>query len=129
MYLAFFILLATRNAKTYYAGPIYPLMLAGGAVAVEQLLRWTRRAWPRTVAASALVLTGAATAPMTLPVLPVETFIRYQEVLLGGPPGSSEQKDVGALPQQFADMFGYHCYPSFSGVVFFGDGDDHLRYS
>jgi hypothetical protein len=43
---------------------------------------------------------------MTLPVLPVETFIRYQQLVLGGTLGSSENKDVGVLPQQYADMFG-----------------------
>jgi hypothetical protein len=106
MYLAFFTLLVTRNAKPYYAGPIYPLMLAGGAVAIEQLLERTRRVWPRAAVATILFVGGAALAPMTLPVLPVESFIQYQHRLLGGTLPSSEQKDVGPLPQHFADMFG-----------------------
>ncbi len=104
MYLAFFVLLVTSNSKPYYAGPIYPLMLAGGAVFIEVLLR-NRHLWTRIALPAVLALTGAAVAPMALPVLPVETFIRYQE-LFGGPPGSSEQKEIGVLPQGYADMFG-----------------------
>jgi len=105
MYVAFLLLLLTRNAKPYYAGPIYPLMLAGGAVYIEQLLARTRRAWPRIAIPIALALTGAAVAPLTLPVLPVETLVGYLQ-LFGGPPPSSEQKSIGVLPQQYADMFG-----------------------
>jgi hypothetical protein len=106
IYLAFLAVLLTRNGKPYYAATIYPLMLAGGAVATERLLAWTTRAWPRVAIVATLAVGGVVTAPMTLPALPVETFIRYQEFALGGPPGSSENKEVGPLPQHFADMFG-----------------------
>ncbi len=105
MYVALFLLLVTRNAKPYYAGPIYPLMLAGGSVAVARLLARLRWRWPRVAIPAALALGGAAVAPMTLPVLPVETLVDYLE-LFGGPPPSSEQKSIGALPQHYADMFG-----------------------
>lgn len=106
MYLALFAVLVTRNAKPYYAGPIYPLMLAGGGVAVELLIARTRKGWPQFVVVVLLVVSGATLAPMALPVLPVETFIRYQHRLLGGTIPSSEQKEVGPLPQHYADMFG-----------------------
>jgi len=106
MYLAFLAVLLTRNAKPYYAGPIYPLMVAGGAVFFEQLLSRARHSWPAVAVVSVFVIGGAALAPMTLPALPVETFIRYQSFVLGGPLGSSENKEVGPLPQHYADMFG-----------------------
>lgn len=105
MYLSILLIFVTRNAKPYYMGSIYPLMLAGGAVAIERLLAPTRRAWPSIAVGASLILLGAATAPITLPILPVETLVRYFE-WLGGPPPSSEQKTIGVLPQHFADMFG-----------------------
>ncbi len=106
MYLTLFVLFIARNAKPYYAGPIYPLMLAGGAVFLEQLVSRAQRSWPAFAVASVFAIGGAALAPMTLPVLPVETFLRYQNFVLGGPLGSSEQKAVGPLPQHYADIFG-----------------------
>ena len=106
LYLAVFLLVVTRNGKPYYMGAIYPLMLAGGAVALDQFLKRTTRAWPRSALATVFVLAGAVLAPMNLPVLPVTTFISYQELLLGGAPESSEEKEVGPLPQRYADMFG-----------------------
>ena len=106
MYLAFFALIVLRNAKPYYVGPIYPLMIAGGAMAVGQMLAGARRGWLRAVVIIVFVVSGAAMALMTLPLLPVETFIKYQQQLMGGTLASSEQKEVGVLPQHYSDMFG-----------------------
>jgi len=49
---------------------------------------------------------GLAAAPMTLPILPVETFIRYQKII-SLTPSSGEHQTLGALPQYYADMFGW----------------------
>ncbi len=46
------------------------------------------------------------TAPLTLPVLPVETFIRYSQAIgIGGV--QTEKQRLGRLPQHYADMFGW----------------------
>jgi hypothetical protein len=99
--LAVFIL---QQSKAYYLTPAYPLLLAGGAVLIE---RWTSRL-PRlrTVVPALLLLGGAALAPMALPVLPVDGFIAYSRAL-GVRPDSGERHEMGALPQHFADMFGW----------------------
>jgi len=47
------------------------------------------------------------TAPLAIPVLPVETFIRYQRAL-GFTPSAGEKSRLGPLPQHFADRFGWH---------------------
>jgi hypothetical protein len=49
---------------------------------------------------------GAVALPFALPVLPVTKFIAYQAAL-GQKPTSSEKKQLGALPQQYADMHGW----------------------
>ena len=62
------------RGRPYYLAPAYPLLMAGGAVALEAWL--PRLAKPAFAAA---VLAGAAlTAPLFLPVLPIEAFIAYQ---------------------------------------------------
>ena len=52
------------------------------------------------------MLAGAPLLPFALPVLPVETFIRYQAAL-GRQPHTDERQRMGLLPQQYADMFGW----------------------
>ena len=76
--------------------------MAGGAVALEA---WLPRLGQAALAA--FVPTGAAlTAPLVMPVLPIETFIVYQR-WLGLQPNTGERIKLGMLPQYFADMFGW----------------------
>ena len=44
--------------------------------------------------------------PLALPVLPPETFIKYSKTL-GLSPSVGERHEMGALPQHYADMFGW----------------------
>ncbi len=90
------------RGRPYYLAPAYPLLMAGGAVALEAWL--PRLAKP---AFAALVLAAAAlTAPLFLPVLPVDDFIGYQRAL-GIKPSTGERLRLGELPQYYADMFGW----------------------
>ena len=90
------------RGRPYYIGPAYPLLIAGGAVALEAWL--PRLAKP--VFAGAVVAVGMLTAPLFLPVLPIETFLAYQQTL-GIKPSTGERLKLGALPQYYADMFGW----------------------
>ena len=93
------------KAKFYYVVPVYPMLFAAGAIAFERAtsvrLRWSRAAY-----AALVVITGAALAPLSLPILPVETFVRYQKAIHMQPPEFEHQQN-GPLPQWFADEFGW----------------------
>jgi hypothetical protein len=91
------------KAKSYYMAPAYPMLFAAGAIVLERFLR---RALPRAAVLTAAVAGGAALAPLTLPVLPVERFIAYQRKL-GVDPPRTERHLMGALPQHFADQHGW----------------------
>jgi hypothetical protein len=93
------------KGKNYYLAPIYPMLLAGGAVAFEQgtKLRWK---WTRMIYVLLVVVTGALLAPISAPILPPETYLRYQKALHLEPP-KAENQPTGALPQYFADEFGW----------------------
>jgi len=101
-FIALFIEFVVMKGKVYYIGPAYPMLFAAGAIVVDRALapRW------RPAVVGALVTGGALIAPMALPILPVETFIRYQERLHLAPPRTESMK-LGVLPQQYADMFGW----------------------
>jgi hypothetical protein len=53
-----------------------------------------------------VVVTGLLAAPITLPILPIDVFIRYQKAI-GFVPSAGEHQTLGVLPQHYADMFGW----------------------
>lgn len=93
------------KAKYYYVVPVYPMLFAAGAIGFERMTRLHLR-WSRSVYAGLVVITGALLAPMSVPVLPVETFLRYQKAI-GMQPPEFEHQQNGPLPQWFADEFGW----------------------
>ncbi len=80
------------------------MLLAGGAVLIGS---WLNRLKVAKVALVVLfILAGALTAPLVLPVLSVEDYIVYAKAL-GQEPTTTEKKDLGPLPQFYADMHGW----------------------
>lgn len=104
-YLALFVFFLFSGGKTYYLAPIYPVMIAAGALAAEKLALKRGWNWMRPVSIL-LILTSGAAAPFALPVLPVDQFIAYSRSL-GMAPVQAEREEVGALPQYYADQFGW----------------------
>jgi hypothetical protein len=94
------------KAKPYYLAPAYLFLLAGGAVAIEAFVQQRNWNWLRPASFVLLLAGGAATAPYVLPVLPVETYLKYQHLTAYKPP-TEEKGKQGKLPQQYADMFGW----------------------
>ena len=99
-------ILLVERSKPYYLAPAYPPLLAGGAIAWESLSERVGWRWLRPALAAVIGGAGLALAPLAIPVLPVETFVSYQRSL-GIAPAASERQDIGALPQHFADRFGW----------------------
>jgi hypothetical protein len=95
------ILLASGSARPGYLALATPALFAAGAV------WWESRGRLAILAVGALaVLLALPLLPMALPILPVHRFAAYQ-ARLGIAPRSAERKSMGALPQQYADMFGW----------------------
>ncbi len=103
--IAFGILLGTHG-RTYYLLPAYPMLIAGGATAIENWLRRPALLWLRPAYLVFLVITGALVAPIGLPVLSPETYVRYTKVVGFSQP-RIENRRASALPQLFADRFGW----------------------
>jgi hypothetical protein len=98
------VLAASKSAKAEYLGASFALGFAPAGVAIEAWLeRWPRARW---AVLAPVVARGAIAVPFVVPVLPVQRFIAYQAAL-GVVPDSSEKKEMGPLPQLYADMFGW----------------------
>jgi 4-amino-4-deoxy-L-arabinose transferase-like glycosyltransferase len=91
------------HAKPYYPAGAYPLLFAGGSVALET---WLPRRALRVALPAAIVAIGIVGAPFALPILPIERFAAYQQ-WLGITPKAMAKERVGVLPQYYADMFGW----------------------
>lgn len=102
--LATFIVL---HGKDYYATPVYPMMLAGGAIVLEQVAERRNFGWIRP-AITALVLVIAITLlPIVAPVLSVENYVRYQAKLPFELPADERSHTLAALPHHYAWSFGW----------------------
>jgi len=102
----FALLLAAGRSRASYLAPAYPALLALGAVAIERVSSRAGLGWLRPSVTTLVAGVGLIAMPMALPILPVETFVRYQTAL-GMAPKTEERLEMGALPQQYADMFGW----------------------
>ena len=101
MVVLFFVL----HGKSYYLAPVYPVLLAAGAVAIEGWFRWPvlRGAVFAVVAGIGLLL-----APLALPLLPPDHYVSYARAL-GIPAGATatENGKHSALPLHLAGTFGW----------------------
>jgi dolichyl-phosphate-mannose-protein mannosyltransferase len=108
---AFFLL---AHGKNYYSAPAYPLVFAGGALAVDHFFRGVRfagrsglRTALQTVLVVLVILGIFPLLPVVLPILPVDSYLHYQEHLPIAVPRSEHGHLGAALPQHYADEFGW----------------------
>jgi 4-amino-4-deoxy-L-arabinose transferase-like glycosyltransferase len=99
------VVVIVMSPRIYYLFPAFPLLFAGGGVIWETWLT-TQRMWLKFAYPGLIVATGAMLAPLAIPVLPPETYIRYTNALHLQQPRIETLK-LGPLPQLFADQFGW----------------------
>jgi hypothetical protein len=105
IYAVLLVIFIVLKGKNYYLAPAYPLLFAAGAVGFENLTRM-RMAWSRPLYVALIVIATCILAPLSVPVLSPEAYIRYQRALGFEPPRTENQR-TGPLPQHFADEFGW----------------------
>jgi 4-amino-4-deoxy-L-arabinose transferase-like glycosyltransferase len=94
------------KGKNYYLAPIYPVLLAAGAIVIERALERRTVVWKATLVA-VLLAGGVLLAPATIPVLPVDAFLGYLDHLPFAIPRTEKSHAAAALPQHYADQFGW----------------------
>ena len=107
-YVVLIAVMTALKAKNYYPAPIYPYVIAAGAIPIEQ---WAakRPAW--RIAIPAIVLLFAIPSlPFVMPILPLKSEIAYQQFLTRHANIKFHVMHVksSATPiQYFADMTGW----------------------
>ncbi len=102
IYFTVLAILVAAKGKIYYLGPAYPMLLAGGAVAVEGFIKSHRLGWLKVALPAFLVTGGLITAPIGLPILPIEKLNGYVNTLTMGAIQNSHE-----LTGVFHDQFGW----------------------
>ncbi|MFI5033406.1 MAG: glycosyltransferase family 39 protein [Reyranellales bacterium] len=105
--IAYLLLLAVMialHAKSYYPSGAYPVLFAGGAVALEA---WFASRRLRTALLAGFVLLSLPILPFVVPLFPIERFAAYQDLLGIAPEGTDKKIAFGRLPQLYAEMFGW----------------------
>jgi hypothetical protein len=107
-YNVFFVL----HGKNYYLAPIYPMLFAAGAVVLEAALDrpetgQPRLQWLKPAIVVVLLASGALLAPVVVPVLSPDHFLAYTRYLPFKLPVNEYAHARVALPQWYADQFGW----------------------
>jgi len=100
-------LFIVMKGKNYYLAPIYPVLLAAGAIKIESGIQHTQRGWLKPVIVVLLLAAGTWSIPWVIPVLPIERFIVYMNKTPLKAPRTEHSHMRAALPQNYADQFGW----------------------
>jgi len=104
-YLVALAVMIADKGKDYYLAPIYPLLFAAGAVAFE---RWAQqRTWAKAAAIVILAVPTTLLLPVVVPVLPIESYVRYQSKLPFKLPVTERAHARAAVPHHYAWDFGW----------------------
>ncbi|MBX2814644.1 MAG: glycosyltransferase family 39 protein [Saprospiraceae bacterium] len=98
------LLLLLLKGKSYYTLGIYPIMIAAGAAWWGEVA--VKRKWVRPVIIGFSILNLLPVSPYTWPFLPPEKMVAFGQY---GPDAFRRWEDgqLHALPQDYADMFGW----------------------
>ncbi|MBZ5695555.1 MAG: glycosyltransferase family 39 protein [Acidobacteriia bacterium] len=106
-YIICYVALFALHGKSYYLAPVYPMLLAAGAVVIDSALDRPIGAWLKPAIVIILLISGARLAPITVPVFAPDHFIAYVKGLPFKLPVMEYQHRRAVLPQWYADQFGW----------------------
>jgi len=104
-YLIAFTEFVVMHGKNYYLAPAYPMLFAAGGVAFERIFALRLR-WLKPAIAFLVVVSTVVFAPVVLPILSPEKLLAYMRAIHFEVP-RTETSHTAALPQLFADQFGW----------------------
>ena len=111
------ILIINWHSKAEYIAPAFPFIFAAGGVMFERIAAHKWFAWTRYAMPLLIGVYGLVSMPFAIPILPVDSFIKYSTAL-GVKPSTSEGQHLSDLPQWYADMFGWENMASMVSKVY-----------
>lgn len=107
-YLFLYVFFMLQKAKWYWLSPGYPALAAAAAYGLQLLIeRRPRLTWMQPAYLGLLSVTGLLMVPFAIPILPPETYIRFNSIAGGVGNVREESRRAADLPQLFADRYGW----------------------
>jgi 4-amino-4-deoxy-L-arabinose transferase-like glycosyltransferase len=101
------VILLLLHGKSYYAGPLYPMLFAAGTVMYEEVARGLAGEILQVGAVAVLLAYAVGTFPLGVPILSPEPMAGYSRALGVKAAVRTNTGELGALPQDYADMLGW----------------------
>jgi 4-amino-4-deoxy-L-arabinose transferase-like glycosyltransferase len=100
-------ILLLLQGKPYYAGPLYPALFGAGAVLFEEVANGLAGELLQVGAVAVLLAFAVGTLPLGVPILSPEPMAGYGRALGLKAAVRTNTGELGALPQDYADMLGW----------------------
>jgi 4-amino-4-deoxy-L-arabinose transferase-like glycosyltransferase len=101
------VILLLLQGKPYYAGPLYPALFGAGAVMFEEVAHGLAGEILQVGAVAVLLAFAVGTFPLGVPILSPEPMAGYGRALGVKAAVRTNTGELGALPQDYADMLGW----------------------
>ena len=101
------VVLLLLQGKPYYAGPLYPALFGAGAVLFEEVADGLTGEILQVGAVAVLLAFAVGTFPLGVPILSPEPMAGYARALGVKAAVRTNTGELGALPQDYADMLGW----------------------
>ncbi len=101
------VILLLLQGKPYYAGPLYPALFGAGAVLFEEVANGLAGELLQVGAVAVLLAFAVGTLPLGVPILSPEPMAGYGRALGLKAAVRTNTGELGALPQDYADMLGW----------------------
>jgi hypothetical protein len=125
-YIFIFLILIVQKSKPYYLAAAYPVLLAAGSAAITDFFERKKLAYLRYTFSVLLIISIVLLSPIVLPVLqPAELNAYFDKI--GYKPETGEKSNTAALPQYFADRFGWEELAKEMARVYNSMGDDEKK--
>ncbi len=107
-YVLLLVLFTLLKTKFYWLSPAYPALFAFGAHALSLLVQSRPRlTWLQPAYIGIVFITGLFFVPFSIPILPLQTFLKLNSLSGGGEVVKTENLATSALPQSYADRYGW----------------------
>ena len=101
-WISMFLLLLIAKSKIYYLSSSYPILFAGGGIAI---VNWTvarGKKWIYYIVAAFLFLGGILLAPISVPLLPIATLDKYVHIIT-----ANKFENIYEITGDLRGMFGW----------------------
>ncbi len=94
------------HGKDYYSTPVYPIVFAGGAIAIEQFSS-RKFAWVKPASVAVIILMAVALSPLVVPLLSPPNLVPYIAKIPFFPKPDEKSMSAEPLPHYFSWSFGW----------------------